>query len=107
MEKENVFNYIRHFDNVFGTNIANTIDENKLILFLIAHENIREELTTPTEEYLKLQKEKNEALESLKRNFNDEKKEILNIFLDLDIKTKDIYNKQTIIFEYILANILL
>lgn len=107
MEKEELFEYIKHFDTVFGTNIINTIDKNKLILFLKIHEKIREELSTPTEEYLSLQREKNKLLETLTSKFNEEQRKTLDNFLDLDTKTKDIYNKQTMIFEFILANILL
>lgn len=74
MEKEELFEYIKHFDTVFGTNIINTIDKNKLILFLKIHEKIREELSTPTEEYLSLQREKNKLLETLTNNFNKEQR---------------------------------
>lgn len=107
MEKDELFEYIKHFDTVFGTNIINTIDKNKLIVFLKIHEKIGEELSTPTEEYLRLQKEKNKLLENLIGTFNEEQRKNLNNFLDLDTKTKAIYNKQMMIFEFILANILL
>lgn len=106
MSKEEWRKYIKHFDTVFDTKVMESIDENKLILFLEIYEKMKEDLYTPTKEYLSLQKEKLEVLENLSNTFTDEQKDKFNHFLELDITTKEQNNEQIIIFEFILLNLM-
>lgn len=106
MSIEESLKYIKHFDTIFKTDVMNTIDKNKLILFLKMYEEIKEDLYSQTEEYLSLQKNKASILDDLYKTFNNEQRDKYNSFLELDNKVKEKSNEQIIIFEFILLNLM-
>lgn len=104
IKKEEIIPYIKHFDNIFNTDILNNFDMNKLTLFFSIYEKMKEDLCTPTEEYLKIQTEKSKILEKILKNTSKENIEDLNNFLELNNKSTILYEKQMIIFMYMLIN---
>lgn len=103
-KKEEIIQYIKHFDSIFNTDILNDFDMNKLILFFSIHEKLKEDLCTPTEEYLKVQNEKSKILEKILKNTSKENIEDLKKFLELNNKSTILYEKQMMIFMYMLIN---
>ena len=83
LKKEEIIQYIKHFDSIFNTDILNDFDMNKLILFFSIHEKLKEDLCTPTEEYLKVQNEKSKIYYSNEGNL------IISVY---DENTKSYYD---------------
>ena len=103
-KKEEIMQYIKHFDNIFNTDILNDFDMNKLTLFFSIYEKMQEDLCIPTEEYLKIQTEKSKILEKILKNTSKENIEYLKKFLELNNKSTILYEKQMMIFMYTLIN---
>ena len=77
---------------------------NKIILYSYVYEKMKEDLCKPTEEYLKIQNEKSKILEKIVKSTSKENIENLNYFLELNNKSTILYEKQMMIFMYMLIN---
>lgn len=104
VKKEEIIQYIQHFDSIFNTEILSSFDMNKIILYSYVYEKMKEDLCKPTEEYLKIQNEKSKILEKIVKSTSKENIENLNYFLALNNKSTILYEKQMMIFMYMLIN---
>lgn len=97
-ERDEVINYLRHFDKIFNTRLEFNFNIDELILFFRGLKNTIDEII-PIDEYIEKLDKKKEISEKL--DLNEEQKKIFNRYCDCEYETSEIYRKEIVILMYI------
>ena len=95
---------LRNFDKLLGTNKIETIDKSKFPLILKLFEQFREDLVVETEEYRDLKQEKQNILDKINKNFNNNQKQLFENYWDIEGKISSIIEKEIFLFGYLLRD---
>ena len=97
-ERDEIINYLRHFDRTFNTKFEFSFNTDELILFFRGLKNTIDEII-PIDEYIEKLSKKNELIEKL--DLNEEQMKIFNKYCDCEYETSEIYRKEIVILMYI------
>ena len=78
-ERDEIINYLRHFDRTFNTKFEFSFNTDELILFFRGLKNTIDEII-PIDEYIEKLNKKNELIEKL--DLNEEQMKIFNKYCD-------------------------
>lgn len=95
---------LRNFDKIVGTNKIKTIDKSKFPLILKLFEQFREDLVVETEEYRDLKQEKQNILDKINKNFNNNQKQLFENYWDIESKISSIIEEEIFLFGYLLRD---
>ena len=95
---------LRNFDKIVGTNKIKTIDKSKFPLILKLFEQFREDLVVETEEYRDLKQEKQNILDKINKNFNNNQKQLIENYWDIEGKISSIIEEEIFLFGYLLRD---
>lgn len=97
-ERDEIINYLRHFDRTFNTRFEFGFNIDELILFFRGLKNTIDEII-PIDEYIEKLNKKNELIEKL--DLNEKQMKIFNKYCDYEYETSEIYRKEIVILMYI------
>lgn len=95
--------YLKRFDEIFGTKTNKNIRLNMPILENI-FENFGETLYTPSKRYDELSHKKIEILNEMQKTFTPEQKEMFDIYHEIENQISIDVEEQLFMFGYILGN---
>ena len=95
---------LRNFDKIIGTNKIKTIDKSKFPLILKLFEQFREDMFVETEEYKDLKQEKQNLLDKINNNFNNNQKQLFENYWDIEGKISSIIEEEIFLFGYLLRD---
>lgn len=95
---------LRNFDKMIGTDKIKTIDKSKFPLILKLFEQFREDLVVETEEYRDLKQEKQNMLDKINKNFNNNQKQLFENYWDIESKISSIIEEEIFLFGYLLRD---
>ena len=95
---------LRNFDKMIGTDKIKTIDKSKFPLILKLFEQFREDLVVETEEYRDLKQEKQNILDKIDKNFNNNQKQLFENYWDIESKISSIIEEEIFLFGYLLRD---
>ena len=95
---------LRNFDKLLGTNKIETIDKSKFPLILKLFEQFREDMFVQTEEYKDLKHEKQTILDKINKNFNNNQKQLIENYWDIESKMSSIIEEEIFLFGYLLRD---
>lgn len=95
---------LRNFDKMIGTDKIKTIDKSKFPLILKLFEQFREDLVVETEEYRDLKQEKQNILDKINKNFNNNQKQLFENYWDIESKISSIIEEEIFLFGYLLRD---
>lgn len=95
---------LRNFDKIIGTNKIKTMDKLKFPLILKLFQQFREDLVVETEEYRDLKQEKQNILDKINKNFNNNQKQLFENYWDIESKISSIIEEEIFLFGYLLRD---
>ena len=95
---------LRNFDKMIGIDKIKTIDKSKFPLILKLFEQFREDLVVETEEYRDLKQEKQNILDKINKNFNNNQKQLFENYWDIESKISSIIEEEIFLFGYLLRD---
>ena len=95
---------LRNFDKMIGTDKIKTIDKSKFPLILKLFEQFREDLVVETEEYRDLKQKKQNILDKINKNFNNNQKHLFENYWDIESKISSIIEEEIFLFGYLLRD---
>lgn len=95
---------LRNFDKIIGTNKIKTIDKAKFPLLLKLFQQFREDMFIENEEYKDLKQEKQNILDKINKNFNNNQKQLIEDYWDIDGKISSIIEEEIFLFGYLLRD---
>lgn len=95
---------LRNFDKIIGTDKIKTIDKSKFPLVLKLFQQFREDLFVETEEYRDLKQEKQNILDKINKNFNNNQKQLIEDYWDIEGKISSIIEEEIFLFGYLLRD---
>lgn len=95
---------LRNFDKIIGTDKIKTIDKSKFPLILKLFQQFREDMFVETEEYKDLKQEKQTILDKINKNFNNNQKQLIETYWDIEGKISSIIEEEIFLFGYLLRD---
>lgn len=93
---------LQHFDNIFGTKVANHIKLN-IPLIKIIFEKFEEDLYTANETYNKVRKEQIKISDELYKTFTQEQKDLFEKYWQITNELGSLEDEQIFSFGFIMA----
>lgn len=95
--------YLKRFDEVFGTDTRKYIDVSKVPLWSVIYDRIIDDITKTSTYYNELRHKCVEALDKLQDTFSKEQKALFEVYCDIDNEQQIEMEQQIFFFGYILA----
>ena len=95
---------LRNFDKIIGTEKIKTIDKSKFPLILKLFQQFREDMFVETKEYKDLKYEKQDLLDKINKNFNNNQKQLIENYWDIEGKISSIIEEEIFLFGYLLRD---
>lgn len=96
--------YLKFFDEVFGTNTRRYIDLKKVPLLTVIYDRLREDLLTLNDKYKGLRNARLEIYDAMQEKMTKEQKDLLETYIDLSEDMENEMTQQVFLFGVILAN---
>lgn len=93
---------LKHFDNIFGTKVANHIKLN-IPLIKIIFEKFAEDLYTSNETYNKVRKEQIKISDELYKTFTQEQKDLFEEYWQITNELGSLEDEQLFYFGFLMA----
>lgn len=95
---------LRNFDKIIGTNKIKTMDKSKFPLILKLFQQFREDMFVETKEYKDLKYQKQALLDKINENFNNNQKQLIENYWDVEGKISSIIEEEIFLFGYLLRD---
>ena len=95
--------YLKFFDEVFGTDTEKYIDLSKVPLLSKVYDRILDDILKMSKRYQKNWKQSNRVSEKLCKTFTKEQKKLFEKFLEIDSELQIETEEQVFMFGYIMA----
>lgn len=96
--------YLKFFDQVFGTNTRRYIDLKKVPLLAVIYDTLREDIWTLSDKYKGLRNARLEVYDAMEKSMTQEQKDLMEVYTDLAGEMECEMAQQVFLFGVILAN---